>query len=465
MNIHLILDKISVAEAQDVTFYLNCATKHPENPVMLPGEPHQWDSLQAGWPGTVLYSPRDRKFRCWYSGLDVVQTPDRAWHTGYAESDDGIHWRKPDLGQIEFLGRPTNQIKTDWNAYFLSSVFENPMPDAPLSQRFGGYWTEFRFEGGTKDWNKSLWSKSLAWSSDGIIWTRACTAYGEKSRTPFLDICQLLYDSSDSDPSFRWKAYGQIFCPRPDGSRPPGIRNIGLAHGSNVGKVEDAANLIVLAPMQGIDEELHFAAVQKIGDTYLMLFESDRFSKNPIHGDLRLAVSRDGRNFRRIHPQSPLVATGPKGMWDENLLATTTAGWQEVGDEVYVFYFGCPNIYNSWPAQYAVSSDRRGSMFAPVYLGLATLPRDRYAYAAGEGTLTIHDVEIGPEGLWLNADGNDLRIEALDGSGKILAQGGSGDQRMGTVYRKVVWTKDQPRGKCRLRIALNCQNRLYSIGY
>ncbi len=84
MKIRLIFDEQSVAASRGVTFHLNAATKHPENPVMLPGEPHQWDSLQVGWPGTVLYSPRDRKFRCWYSGLDVLQTPDRAWHTGYA---------------------------------------------------------------------------------------------------------------------------------------------------------------------------------------------------------------------------------------------------------------------------------------------------------------------------------------------------------------------------------------------
>lgn len=123
------------------------------------------------------------------------------------------------------------------------------------------------------------------------------------------------------------------------------------------------------------------AAVWKAGTQYVMLFESDRFSRNPIHGDLRLAVSDNGRAFRRVHPDKPLVSTGPKGTWDENLLVTTTAGIQRVGDEDFIFYFGCPSTYNSWPAQYAVSGERRGSMFAPAFLGLAKLPRDRYAYA------------------------------------------------------------------------------------
>src|SRR5262245_18696111 len=127
MRLLLILDSALVAHSQGVTFHLNQATKHPENPVLQPGEPHHWDSLCVSWPGTVLYSPSDRKWRCWYLALDIVQTPDRIWHTGYAESDDGIHWVKPSLGHIRFLDRDTNQLANNWGAYYLRTVFENPL--------------------------------------------------------------------------------------------------------------------------------------------------------------------------------------------------------------------------------------------------------------------------------------------------------------------------------------------------
>ena len=72
---------------------------------------------------------------------------------------------------------------------------------------------------------------------------------------------------------------------------------------------------MLLAPEEGIDEELHFAAITRAGGQFLMLFESDRFLKNPIHGDLKLAVSDNGMKFRRVHPKTPLVGTGPKGFW------------------------------------------------------------------------------------------------------------------------------------------------------
>src|SRR5687767_1915806 len=206
MNIQLILDESSVSTADGVTFHLNQATKHPGNPVLLPGEPHQWDSLQVSWPATVLYSPSDKKFRCWYAGMDCIQSPERRWETGYAESDDGVHWQKPELGQFTFLERPTNRIKTSWDTYILSLVFENPLPDAPASQRFGGYWIEVDKD----EINWLSWRKTLAWSPNGKTWTRHGTAYEKEKRIDYHDICQLLYDVDEPDPAYRIKGYTQL---------------------------------------------------------------------------------------------------------------------------------------------------------------------------------------------------------------------------------------------------------------
>ena len=242
------------------------------------------------------------------------------------------------------------------------------------------------------------------------------------------------------------------------------MRHIGFAHGASFDHVVNPANRVVLAPERGIDEELHFASVNKIGDTYLMLFESDRFSANPIHGDLRLAVSSDGREFRRIHPHTPFVGTGSRGTWDENLLVTSTSSMQEVGDEVYIYYFGCPNVYNSWPIQYAVEPARRGSLLYPSYMGLAVMKRDRYAYAAGHGQLTTHAIEMREGELWVNRGGDGVRVDALDECGQVTARGGPGKLSMQTVYRKVEWAGPPPIGKITLRLELN-GDTLYSVKY
>ena len=469
-QVHLILDEHSVAESRGVTFHLNPATKHPENPVLLPGEPHEWDSLQVSWPGTVLYSPRDRKFGCWYLGLDVVQTPERFWKCGYAESDDGVHWTKPKLKHATFLDRPTNMILPGWprpsdprlpwwSPHFLNLVFENPDPNAPPEQRFGSYWSNGLIGADGKFTERRV----LAWSPDGIEWHEGGTAYQihPYDRFRWHDINQVLHDPDDPDPEFRVKAYSQYFRARAYDGREK-VRHIGMLHGRGVEHVESLPDPVIFGPEPGIDEEIHYASVKKIGAQYLMLFESDRFNRSQPHGDLRLAVSATGRPFRRIHPHTPLVATGAKGMWDENLIVTSNGGIQEVGDEFYLFYFGCPGTYRAWPAQYEVMKGRGGFMFAPVSLGLATLPRDRFAHATGDGSLTTHPLELTAEGVWLNADG-DPQVAAFVEPGKLTARGKLTNRRLQGVYRKVGWAGLAPMGKNRLEIMLTSQDNLFSI--
>ncbi|OPZ87612.1 MAG: hypothetical protein BWY76_00368 [bacterium ADurb.Bin429] len=460
MTVHLILDEQSVARFDGVTFHLNPAEKHPENPVLLPGAPHQWDSLQVAWPGTVLYDAEAGLFRCWYSGLDAVQTPERWWRPGHAESADGIHWTKPALGQVTYLDHPTNQLRLDWDNLNMSCVFLNPAADAPPSRRFGALFSEWAPDVGP-GWAR----KGLAWSPDGLAWTRAGGAYlagvpGNPPETAYQDINQLVFCHDAEDPDHRVVGFGQYYTPRWDGKL---VRNIGRVHGPAVAHLRNADPILALAPAEGIDEELHFASVTRIGKSWLMLFESDRFSREPIHGDLRLAVSEDGATFRRVHPHQPLVSTGTKGMWDENLLVTTTSAIQEVGDMLYLFYFGCPNVYTAWPAAYAVSADRRGAMFYPSYLGVAVLPRDRFAYAEGPGHLTSLPLAMREDGLWLNADGEGIAVTAIGTDGAVLATGHLTDERLRTVYRKVRWMTAPPTELCLLQVHLGDGERLYSL--
>ncbi len=461
MKTLLVLDRESVAAAEGVTFQLNSAKKHPENPVLLPGEPQQWDGLQVVWPGTVLYDDEDKLFRCWYSGLDAVQKNRASWVPGYAESRDGIHWTKPELGQHVHSGQPTNRIAVDWSDAALSLVVKNPDRNDP-ERRFLALWM---------DNEPDRLIKTLASSGDGKKWKHEGTAFRPDSgeRSLFFDISQLIFQPSAANADDRVIGYAQVYLPRVGHKNQNLVRQIGMVHGPHPGALRPISSkpeeAIVLAPEDGIDEEIHFASVKKIGDQWIMLFESDRFSQKPLHGDLRVAVSNDGRKFRRIHPQTPLVGTGSRGMWDENILVTSSDTMQEVGDEVWIYYFGCPNIFTRWPGSYATNPDLRGSLFYPGYLGLATLPRDRFAYAAGPGSVTTTMLNVSEQGLWLNAEGKNLAVTAVDSSGAVLAQGYLTDLQSSTVYRKVKWVKEPPRQPCQLKITLTKDQRLYSLRY
>ena len=45
--------------------------------------------------GSVIREPDSGRYRMWY--LSSTQTPEKQDNTLYAESDDGYHWRKPEL--------------------------------------------------------------------------------------------------------------------------------------------------------------------------------------------------------------------------------------------------------------------------------------------------------------------------------------------------------------------------------
>ena len=69
---------------------------------------HPWE--QHGVSYMVTFKDGGR-FRAWYR-VDAAgwDGPPRNSMTAYAESDDGIHWRKPSLGIIEFQGSKENNL-------------------------------------------------------------------------------------------------------------------------------------------------------------------------------------------------------------------------------------------------------------------------------------------------------------------------------------------------------------------
>lgn len=84
--------------------------------------------------------------------------------TAYAESKDGVHWVKPELGQFEFAGSKTNNILM-WDGYVVAGAecFLVPFKDSnPACKPEERYKAVYGAAGG-------LWA---AKSPDGIYWSR-----------------------------------------------------------------------------------------------------------------------------------------------------------------------------------------------------------------------------------------------------------------------------------------------------
>ena len=106
-------------------------------------------SLNRPWEGETSWCPvviKDGdKYRMWYRSQDVQQNAGGFNHTftAYAESEDGIHWTRPNLGLFEFNGSKENNICVDSLDTKNIAVFRDERPGVPDSERYkaAGRWS------------------------------------------------------------------------------------------------------------------------------------------------------------------------------------------------------------------------------------------------------------------------------------------------------------------------------------
>ncbi len=72
--------------------------------------------------------------RMWYASSNMGAGNLHSYRWGYAESLDGVHWRKPDLGLVELNGVRSNNLLPG----VPGSVLKDPT--APPEERYKGYW-------------------------------------------------------------------------------------------------------------------------------------------------------------------------------------------------------------------------------------------------------------------------------------------------------------------------------------
>lgn len=94
--------------------------------------------LDRPWEGPISYDPVVMKdgdlYRMWYRAWrDEEQHSPR---TCYAESKDGVNWRRPTLGLVEFQGSRENNIVIDGSQVGHVCVFRDGNLKAPSSERY-----------------------------------------------------------------------------------------------------------------------------------------------------------------------------------------------------------------------------------------------------------------------------------------------------------------------------------------
>lgn len=189
----LAIDDFSLPLKHNVCLYLTKPTIRSE-PVLMPQplESNAPDNSATHFYGTVLHD--EGRFRMWYYACHWGRNPD--WNNDlqrqvalqtcplfqgpicYAESDDGIHWTKPDLGQVLFKGsRHNNALALPHTVVSGATVIKDQADPDPTRRykmiyQFFTQYSDPPLEGFTNDP-----TCAMAVSADGLHWKVTGTPY------------------------------------------------------------------------------------------------------------------------------------------------------------------------------------------------------------------------------------------------------------------------------------------------
>lgn len=378
-------DDHSIEATRGVQLEMVRPEKHPGNPILPRGKPGDPDAHRAVYPSVI----HDHGlWRMWY----VADAGD--WHralVGYAESDDGITWRKPELGLYEYDGSIRNNLVRTVRGMSLVSVLHDP--DAPPERRYV-------LAGPDMSWYKSWFLDSpsitrIDVSPDGLHWT---PLRDEPGIVPQMNLTSTLFKfkgqyhiaAKQISPLLRVPL--QTFYPTGNsgmlgprtlvGWRSPRLDRWPLENTKCLSiKPMHSSSLYV----KGWDrEEVHFAYVTPYRNVCLGVYGQwhhpplldeqgeARYEDDPVSIDLGFLVSNDGLHFREPAPGFTLVARDQELGWDRDYRDNKEK------DNFLLLQGPLLNTAGSTRLYYAACTPGGNIAESRGNIGLATWPRDRF---------------------------------------------------------------------------------------
>jgi len=446
----LAIDDVSLPLRKNVCLYLNKPAVRRE-PVLAPSpaESNAPDNLAAHFYGTVRHDAG--RFRMWYYACHRGRNPDwppykmqqiakkPGWLIGetehetgqgplcYAESDDGIHWTKPALGQVLFKGsRDNNALDLPHTIVSGAAVIKDEVDPDPgrrykmVYQFFPDQSDPVIPEYGT------LPSIACAVSPDGLRWIVTAMPFVNQ----FVEHCSFIKHGG------QYIVHSQVFCGTEwsaayaEGGTAGG--RTGIAHSTcDFDRWPDLWQWAFALPepaeraLRGVPkpyDQVHMGVgAASFGNVCVGVYGlwHDRVEFGDISCDLGLVVSNDGIRFREVGatPGQPYIhrddsPVTPAPGRDFHTILCQGNGILNVGDETRIYH-------GRWRNAGQKAEDIAAHYRAEV--ALATLPRDRWgALALNPGTDTgaICTAPVAmSEGceLRINADGvAGLSVELLD---------------------------------------------------
>lgn len=389
---------------------------HPASPILKPETPLEMNNgycpVASPFCDGVFHDPKDRLFKMWYHAgwFDGV---------GYAVSEDGIHWLRPDLdvepGTNRVLPR-RDPFQRDGATIWLDHEAQDTRQRFKMfvyfRERGKGYrYSEFQSlhaptvsEGG-----------SVFTSADGIHWSNpvptgpcgdntsffydpfrrnwcySIRTYNRQGRVRSYRLCKDFIEGA------RWTKDDLVFFVAADDRDRPDRR---LGYKTQLYRVDGVAYESLMLSVWLIHKGPPNEICEKGGF--------------PKVTDITLAYSRDGLHWDRPDRSPFLACTQRPGDWNRGYLHPSGGVCLIVGDQLH-FYFG------AWSG---ISPKLGGHMYAGGSTGLALLRRDGFASMDAmelPGVLTTVPVTFAGQYLFLNvnAAAGELRAEVLREDGRV----------------------------------------------
>jgi len=445
-SVQTFLDNVVIESVWDVTRRWHALERKGDAPVL--GKDRPWEHIPYFTYSnhTVRRDARDGLFKCWYEDLELIPEKwgkSHCWFNArllYAESEDGIHWRKPELDIHTVDGRKTNIVFGDraYGSVHSANVIIDPRPPAP-DERF-----RMLFMRMWEDEKASYKRMEAAHSADGVHWA----LYDELPSIGMCGprLCDVMLCSYDED-AREFVGYTRHFLmdettllpldvartnPE-DGYQPHNfsannkrriwqIRSHDFLHWSEpilVAAADDEED--------NLDESFYGMPQYKVGNLHLGTVGLFRPVDNEM--DVELLMSRDGVRWKRTMKRRPFLAPRGEGYWDAHMVSITSPP-TERGDDLWFFYGGTNYHHDYWldgPNENLDHPEAKHPEAARFGLAIATLRKEGYAglYANRwrEGAVVTRPLITTGRKLMVNAKcapGGSVRVEVMDRYGSIL---------------------------------------------
>ena len=376
-----------------------------------------WEAWMTGIYGTVIHD--GGLFRMWYSARVSISEE----YVAYAESKDGIHWQKPELGLMDFRGSKANNLLTPptFRPHGVS-VWRDPA--APPGARYKLLFAQYPVKGGTP---KAFLTQAV--SADGL-------------RFQFTG--RSILDARQGEKGVAFDTHNVCFWDESPGQY---VLYTRVRPGRSIGRAVSADPMNFPLPQKVLEPEtvedadfynpgvFRYAEADRAYVALVPVFFHPMNKARPAGGramikfqyagkpmevpppdsvDVHLFTSRDGIGWTRQGEHRPVMALGPEGAFDSRQIYPFV-GYVTVGDEIWIYYLG----FNATHSQ-VLPEKKQGTVSRMVFR------RDGFMSAsAGHpgASIVTKPLKFSGSRLELNVDcsaGGHLDLEILDAQDKPL---------------------------------------------